>query len=145
MSEFKLPDLPSDDQLGITDQDREAYQDEPELTPEEMRALGLEDAKTPPPPPGGGEPPRKKKKKERAPRLPEPSGPRSRWRGPVTLAVLAAAAWLSSSYRTLPSPVPANAPDTAFSSARAMSMDVEIAGEAHPTGSPAHAEVRDYL
>ena len=108
MSDFKLPDLPSDDELGITDADREGYDDEPELTPEERRALGLEDAKPAapppgkaPPPPGGGKPPKKKKE----PRPPEPTGPRSRWRGPVTLLVLAAAGWLSSSYRTLPAPV----------------------------------------
>lgn len=178
MSDFKLPDLPSDDELGITDEDREAYDDEPELTPEERKALGLDDPApkpapkappssggkkssagagapkdgaaagpgTPPPgktPPPGGEPP--KKKKAKAPRPPEPSGPRSRWRGPVTLLVLLVAGFLSSSYRTLPTPVPANAPDTAFSSARAMALDVEIAQGPHPTGSPANARVRDYI
>ena len=66
-------------------------------------------------------------------------------RGPVSLAVLLVAAWLSSSFRTVPAPVPATAPDTVFSSARAMAHLVRIASEAHPPGSPAHAGVREYL
>ncbi len=149
MTDFKLPDLPSDDELGITGEDRESREsppDAPELTPEEQRALGLDD-QAPSKPPRTKKPPRPPKppKAKKPPRPPEPSGPRSRWRGPVTLLVLAVAAFLSSSYRTLPSPVAANAPDTAFSSARAMSMDVAIAGEAHPTGSPAHTDVREYI
>ncbi|MDX1495266.1 MAG: M20/M25/M40 family metallo-hydrolase, partial [Longimicrobiales bacterium] len=44
MSDFDLPDLPSDEELGITDEDREKYADElpddgPELSEEEMAAL----------------------------------------------------------------------------------------------------------
>ncbi len=66
-------------------------------------------------------------------------------RGPLTLAVLLAVAWLSSSWRTVPGPLPASAPDSAFSSARAMTHVVEIASEAHPPGSPAHARARAYL
>ena len=66
-------------------------------------------------------------------------------RGPVTLLVLLAAAGFSSLFRTVPAPVPATAPDTVFSSARAMSHLVRIASEAHPPGSPAHAGVREYL
>ncbi len=66
-------------------------------------------------------------------------------RGPVTLAVLLVAAWFSSLFRTVPAPVPATAPDTAFSSGRAMSHLVRIASEARPPGSPAHAAVREYL
>ena len=146
MTDYKLPDLPSDEELGITDQDREKFADGEEgseLTDEERRALGLEDPKpkAPPPPPPGGKPP-KAKKKERPPEAP---GPKSRWRGPGMLVALVAAAWLTSSQRTVPGPVPANAPDTVFSSARAMAMDVEIARRAHPTGSPEQARVREYV
>lgn len=44
MSDFDLPDLPSDEELGITDADREKYGDDlpddgPEMSPEEMEAL----------------------------------------------------------------------------------------------------------
>ena len=66
-------------------------------------------------------------------------------RGPVTLALLLIMAWFSSSFRAIPSPVPASAPESVFSSARAMSHLVRIAAEAHPPGSPAHADVREYL
>ncbi len=52
MTDFKLPDLPSDEELGITDEDREGYdKDEPsELSEEERRALGI--GEEPPVPPG---------------------------------------------------------------------------------------------
>ena len=66
-------------------------------------------------------------------------------RGPVTLLVVVVAAWLSSSANMTPDPVPASAPDTVFSSGRAMTHLHRIAAEAHPPGSPAHAAVRDYL
>ena len=66
-------------------------------------------------------------------------------RGPLTLVILLLTAWFSSSYRSMPAPVPVSAPDSAFSSARAMTHVVEIASEARPPGSPAHAEVRNYL
>ena len=66
-------------------------------------------------------------------------------RGPATLLLLLVTAWLSSSYRAIPSPVPASAPDSVFSSARAMSHLARIASEARPPGSPNHARTRDYL
>ena len=66
-------------------------------------------------------------------------------RGFVTLGLMLLMAWFSSSFRTIPSPVPASAPDSVFSSGRAMSHLVRIASEAHPPGSPAHADVREYL
>ena len=50
-------------------------------------------------------------------------------RGPATLFLLLITAWFSSSYRTIPSPVPASAPDSVFSSARAMSHLARIASE----------------
>lgn len=180
MSDFKIPDLPSDDDLGITEDDHEKYgrDDEPELTPEERAALlGETPGKSAPPPSAGapatppqpqggaggdaGAPPPKKPAKEKKakapkePKAPKPPkerrprsvdvAPRTRWKGPVTFVLLAAVGFLSSSYRAVPSPVPANAPDTVFSSARAMSSLVEIARQAHPVGSPEHARVRAYL
>lgn len=66
-------------------------------------------------------------------------------RGPSTLVVLLFTAWFSSSYRSMPAPVPASAPESLFSSDRAMVHLVRIASEARPPGSPAHARVRDYL
>lgn len=66
-------------------------------------------------------------------------------RGPATLLFLLVTAWLSSSYRAIPSPVPASAPDSVFSSARAMTHLARIASEARPPGSPNHARTRDYL
>lgn len=178
MTDYKLPDLPSDDDLGITDGDREEYEknfpdDGPEMTDTEMAAL-LGDS-----PPQKKKPTRRDKRKaakearreekrrakeaksraketDRAPeketdRAPETAAPsvaaasRSRWRGPVTLAILTAIAVFSSSRTGLPRPVPANAPDTAFSSARAMATLVEVARAAHPPGSPEHERVRELL
>ena len=46
---------------------------------------------------------------------------------------------------TLPAVVPASAPATEFSAERAMGHLREVAREPHPLGSPANAEVRDYL
>ena len=44
-----------------------------------------------------------------------------------------------------PDPVPANAPPAEFSSARAMKHLHAISQRPHPTGSPAQAEVRNYI
>ena len=66
-------------------------------------------------------------------------------RGPLTLVVLLFTAWFSSTHRSIPAPVPASAPDSLFSSGRAMAHLVRIASEARPPGSPAHARVREYL
>jgi hypothetical protein len=157
MSDYKIPDLPSDDELGISKEDREKYSgdDKPELSEKEMAAL-LGEPSVPPrgAPPKGALPPdpqQKPAKTKTEPRVkagpgPQPAeGPRSAWRGGAMLAGLLLAGWLTSGYRTLPAPVPANAPDTAFSSARAMTHLVEIARRPHAPGSPAHAMVRDYL
>src|SRR5690606_639076 len=45
----------------------------------------------------------------------------------------------------LPEPKAANAPDTVFSSARAMTLLTDIARAPRPTGSPEHERVRAYL
>jgi Peptidase family M28 len=44
-----------------------------------------------------------------------------------------------------PAPVPASAPQTDFSSARAIELVKVIAAKPHPVGSAEHARVRDYL
>jgi MFS family permease len=135
MGDYKLPELPSDEELGITDADRELLEDD---GPAAADAPGDETLKGRAAEPPAGQPP-----KGSGP-LPT-TEPRNRWKGPLTLVLLVAAAWISSPRTGLPRPVPANAPDTAFSSARAMSMLVEVASDAHPTGSPEHARVRGYL
>ncbi len=227
MSGYDFPELPSDDELGITDADREEYEkdigdDRPEMSDAELAALLGESPvpkdrsapKDAQPTPKHAKPDRKAiraakkqakeaEKKARAatkrakkaekqagaakeqaareakaaadvksegatakdasPTPPTPPkgedtepaakpprakieiGPRSRWRGAATLAALAALSAFGSTRTGLPRPGPANAPDTAFSSARAMATLVEIAREAHPTGSPEHARVREFL
>jgi hypothetical protein len=67
------------------------------------------------------------------------------WRWVWTWVALVLLSWNASLDRRLPAPVPANQPDTVFSSARAMSQLVEIARRPHPVGSPEHARVRTHL
>jgi len=57
-------------------------------------------------------------------------------------AVCAALVWLAG--RT-PAPLPASAPDAQFSADRAMVHVRAIAQRPHPSGSPEHARVREYL
>ena len=80
---------------------------------------------------------------------PEPAASRPvdpSWRSwAATVAFLVSAVWITSSQRWLPDPVPGNHPDTAFSSARAMSQLSEIARLPRPMGSPEHTRVRTYL
>ena len=78
------------------------------------------------------------------PTAPGEKDPRRRiWMWTVFLLLLIG--WGTSSYRRLPDPVPANRADTLFSSARAMAQLVEIVNRPHPTGSPEHQRVREYL
>ena len=51
----------------------------------------------------------------------------------------------ASSRTGLPSPVAANAPDSVFSSARAMTTLTGMVRRAHPPGSPEHAWVRSFI
>ena len=124
MSEFEFPELPSDEELGITEEDLKEYEE-----------AGVEKGAPAAPP---AEPP-----VTRA-RASAESRPRGR-RGPVTLVLLLAAAWLCGSGRAVPGPVAANAPDSVFSSGRAMAILAEIARRPHPTGSPEHTRVRTYV
>jgi hypothetical protein len=152
MADYKLPELPSDEELGITKEDRERYDKGPtegELSKDELLALlGEAPAK-----PKAGKSDKKKDPKAgpspgEAPSTTSTSstaGATGRRRGPLTLVLLVVAAALTSSRASLPRPVPANASDTEFSSGRAMSTVVEVAREPHPTGSPEHTRVGDYL
>jgi hypothetical protein len=128
--DYRIPELPSDEELGIADLDEDD--------------LDIDDPAGPPPPadappaapPPGAPPPRRER-----PAVPQP-GPRTRWRGPATLLVLLVAAWASASARYLPAPVPANAPDTTFASGRAMAELVALARAPRPVGSPEHTRAR---
>jgi hypothetical protein len=161
MSDDKFPELPSDEELGITDEDLEHLPDDdgPEMTEEEMRALLGEEPKPQAPPARSkaGKPPKEPKPKaSKAPKTPKAPkalktpretspAPPSRWRGPAMLALLALLGFLSSPSRFLPAPVGPDAPDDAFSSGRAMAHLRQIARGPHPTGSPEHARVRAYV
>ena len=209
MSDYKLPDLPSDDDLGLTPEEIKELEAEfsdsgPEMTAEEMAALLGEAPPGKPPavatkapqaedgaaqaskkdqreaerarkkaeseaakaarsrtkqdkasakaarekaasPEAAGSAKEDTAESEEAAREPIEEGPRSKWRGPVTAALLLAACIFASSRTGQPRPVPANAGEAEFSSARAMVTLVEIARAAHPTGSPEHARVRAYL
>lgn len=160
MSDFELPDLPSDEDLGITEADREKYgekaSEDAELSPDELAALldegpaerragaakkGKSDSGDAGGSAGGPTAP----SLETEARRPVSEGPRGRWKGVVTLAALVAVGLTASTRTGQPRPVPANAPDTVFSSARAMSLLVDIARRPRPTGSPEHARVRQLL
>lgn len=133
MSDRDLPELPSYEELGITEEDLEEHAGEEEA--EEREAPTREPG--PASPPGPPPPPR-----EEAPAPPSPTRP---WRGPSTLALLVVLAFAFRMDGALPEAVPLDAPDTAFSSGRAMVDLVQIAREAHPTGSPEHGRVRAVL
>ena len=141
MSDYKLPDLPSDDELGIAGLSEEDFLDDSiDEAPPTKKAGPSSDP--PPDPPAGPPPPSKPKAKPAA--VPAGSPPPA-WRAPVTLLVLLFAVWGSRPERTMPAPRAANAPDSVFSSARALTQLVDITRAPHPTGSPAHAEVRTLL
>jgi hypothetical protein len=134
MTHHGLPDLPSDEELGI------AGLDEEEL----VRESGDHPPASPPPadPPPPGRPPR-----DFNPGVRESTpGGRGSWAlGLATLLVLLTGAWGSSENRALPGTVAANAPDTAFSSGRAMARLVELARAPRPVGSPEHTRARELI
>lgn len=59
--------------------------------------------------------------------------------------LLLVAGWAVLTERGVPAPAPASAPDTSFSSARAMDDLREIARRPRPVGSPEHTRVRNLL
>jgi hypothetical protein len=68
-----------------------------------------------------------------------------RWIGVVVALVLGALAAVSLLALEPPDPLSASAPASEFSAQRAFSHVEQIAERPHPVGSPANAEVRDYL
>jgi len=68
-----------------------------------------------------------------------------RWIGVVVALVLDALAAVSLLALEPPDPLSASAPASEFSAERAFSHVEQIAERPHPVGSPANAEVRDYL
>lgn len=63
----------------------------------------------------------------------------------VVLLILALGVWLGLATAGVPGVVPASAPATAFSAARAMHDLEVIAAAPHPVGTVAHDRLRDYL
>lgn len=150
MPDKNFPELPSDEELGIEGMDEdEALGANQRPAPEAASPpSGLDD--------GGLEGTRAGPGRVPHPERPPPPPPRmegearsgrsgSWFVGVATLVVLLAGGWLSSVNRVLPSPVPANAPDTAFSSSRALSNLVELARAPRPVGSPEHARARELV
>src|SRR5215203_4830729 len=68
-----------------------------------------------------------------------------RWIGVVVALVLGALAAVSLLMLERPDPLPASTPASEFSAERAFLHVERIAERPHPVGSPANAEVRDYL
>jgi hypothetical protein len=120
MTDDRLPDLPSDEELGIDGLD------EDELLRELDRDPG-----SPPPPPAAVPPAHR--------------GGGSWPLALVTLVVLLLGGWFASSHRSLPAPAPANVPDSIFSSARALAHLVELARAPRPVGSPEHDRARELV
>jgi hypothetical protein len=134
MTDRDLPELPSDEELGI------AGLDEEELLGPAPPPSGPPSPSEPPPPPPPRPPPASAR-----PAATVPAGPGGWARGLVTLLVLVLGAWAGSSYRTLPPTVPANAPDSVFASGRALAALVEMARAPRPVGSPEHTRVREAI
>lgn len=126
MTDYRLPDLPSDEELGITEEDLR----ELEGTDGDGDGQGA----VPPPPPS---PPSEKETSDDV----RPT----RWRGPLTLLAMVALAWIGSIRTGIPGPLPDSAPDTAFSAERAQARVAAMVRAPRPTGSPEHARVRQLL
>src|SRR5918997_2803152 len=83
--------------------------------------------------------------KHRASYVPNRPAKRRRLLGVVVALVLGALAAVSLLALKPPDPLPVSAPANEFSAERAFSHVEQIAERPHPVGSPANAEVRDYL
>lgn len=140
-----LPDLPSDEELGIAGLDEEELLRELEDEPSPGARRG------PPGGEGGGGaaiPPAGAPPSDPAPPVEKGSGPPpggAWWVGILTLVVLLAAGLLASERRAVPSPMPGNAPDTVFSSARAMVHLADLARAPRPVGAPEHDRARERI
>lgn len=134
MSDYDLPNLPSDKELGITEEDLRAFEEESGTRTDDAPSKKGGKGGGPPAAPGGtgGEDD-------------DDAFSPSRLRGPITLLAMIALAWTASIRTGVPEPVPADGPDTAFSAVRASAALEEIARAPRPAGSPEHARVRNYL
>ena len=74
-----------------------------------------------------------------------PAAPLPAWCLLLALLVLMGLTTIGLMHASVPAPVPASAPATAFSSERAMLQLRKIASTSHPAGSAANAAVRAYL
>jgi hypothetical protein len=140
--DYKIPELPSDDELGIAGLSEEDLVEDDDASPQGT-AGGAAPPKAGGGPGTGGGGGSGAGEEGSTRRPPPPGGPA--WRGIVTLGVLVLGVWVTSSHRWLPAPRAANAPDDVFSSARAMTTVVEMARLPHPPGSPEHDRVRDLV
>ena len=163
MSDFDLPNLPSDEDLGLSKEEIAELEKEfgdtgPEMSDAEMAALLGE---SPPPQaapaaasqsPAQGEP----SGGQAADSEPDPKVAKTAAKAAAKQAKAEAKRAAKEQKAQPPGeetprpanedgPRTANAPGTEFSSARAMTMLVDIAKEAHPSGSPYHAVVRQYV
>lgn len=136
MSDYDLPDLPSDKELGITEEDLRAFEEESGSAPggAPSRAGGK-----------GGGPPAASGGTGGGDDGDDFTFTPSRLRGPITLLAMIALAWTASIRTGVPEPLPADGPDTAFSAMRASTDLEEIARAPRPTGSPEHTRIRNYL
>ena len=125
MTDYKIPELPSDEELGIAGMDEAA----PAAPPKRTLHLG----------------PRRRPGQPAPTAKVEAPGGGGLWMGPATLLVLLAIAWATSSSRVLPRTVPLTAPDTVFSSGRAMLDIVALSAHPRPPGTPEHDSARAYL
>ena len=124
MTDYKIPELPSDEALGIAGMDESG-----EAPPARTLHLGRR-RRSPKPPPADG--------------APKPARDRS-WMGPATLLILLALAWATSASRALPRGVPIGAADTTFASGRAMIDVVALSARPRPLGTAEHDAARAYL
>ncbi len=109
------------------------------LSDDDLRQLGYDVA-----PKAGEHGPRQGSGAPTPPAARRPWQPATR-RWLATVLVISSTVWASSAWRGLPREVVVTAPDSAFSSGRALVQLVEIAQQPRPTGSPENERVRGYL
>jgi hypothetical protein len=123
MANYKLPDLPTDEELGIA-----GLADPSAEPPKRTLHLGS-----------------RRRRAQAGADDPAPAWGSGPWMAPATLLVLLALAWATSASRVLPRPVPVTAADTEFSSGRAMLDIVALSRSPRPPGTAAHDSARAYL
>jgi hypothetical protein len=124
VTEYKIPELPSDDELGIAGMEEGGAE-----APKRTLFLGRRRRGTPPPA-----------------REKEPTSPGGGlWMALATLLILLGLAWATSTSRVAPRAVPLTAPDSVFSSGRAMLDVAALSQRPRPLGSAEHDSARAYL